>query len=92
MIGRIVRLAALVAALAVPAAYCAGAEPQQRLLVPDFEILDTPGEPVDHRAEHARRLRLIRDSIAQQLADAKRYAIAHRETARISSCLAASTR
>jgi Protein of unknown function (DUF2380) len=83
MIGRIVRLAALITALAVPAAHAAGAEPQQRLLVLDFEILDTSGEPIDHRAEHARRLRLIRDSIAQQLADAKIYTIADRELVRV---------
>jgi hypothetical protein len=76
MIGRIVRLAALITALAVPAA------PQQRLLVLDFEILDTSGEPIDHRADHARRLGLIRDSIAQQLADSKTYTIADREAVR----------
>ena len=82
MIGRIARLAALVVALGVPVAHAAGAEPQQRLLVLDFEILDTSGEPIDHRADHARRLRLIRDSIAQQLADAKIYSIADREAVR----------
>jgi hypothetical protein len=82
MIGSIVRLAALVLALTVPAAQTAGAEPPRRLLVLDFEILDTSGEPIDHRAEHARRLRLVRDSIAQELADAKIYTIVDREVVR----------
>jgi hypothetical protein len=68
--------------LAVLATQSAGAAPLQRLLVLDFEILDTSGEPIDHRADHARRLRLIRDSIAQQLADAKIYTIADRDVVR----------
>ena len=71
MIGFLVRrVGSVMLALAVLATQSAGAAPLQRLLVLDFEILDTSGEPIDHRADHARRLRLIRDSIAQQLADA----------------------
>ena len=83
MIGSFVRLTALVLALAVVTARMAGAKAQQRLLVLDFEILDTSGEPIDHRAEHARRLRLVRDFIAQELADGKIYTIADREIVRV---------
>jgi hypothetical protein len=40
----------------------------KHLLVLDFEIVDTSNEPSDHRAEHARRLLLIRDAISKELA------------------------
>jgi hypothetical protein len=83
MIGSIVRFAALVLAVTAFTTHTAGATPLQRLLVLDFEILDTSGEPVDHRAEHARRLRLIRDSIAQQLADGEFFAIVDRQAVRV---------
>jgi hypothetical protein len=44
-----------------------------RLLALDFEIVDTSGEPVDKRAEHARRLSLVRAWIAKELAARKLY-------------------
>lgn len=49
-----------------------------RLLVLDFEILDTSNEPVDHSAEHERRLIAVRDHIADALARRGLYEIADR--------------
>lgn len=83
MIGPLLRLCALACVLALPTAQIAGAAPLQRLLVLDFEILDTSGEPTDHRADHARRLRLIRDSLAHELAAREIFAIADREGVRV---------
>ena len=38
-------------------------EPRKRLLVLDFELVDTSNEPVDQSAEHAKRLARARDDI-----------------------------
>lgn len=53
-----------------------------RLLVLDFEMVDTSNEPIDRQSEHAQRLRLIRDSISDELAARKIYAIVDRERVR----------
>jgi len=47
--------------------------PSPRLLALDFEIVDTSNEPGDKRADHARRLRLVRDWIATELDARKIY-------------------
>jgi len=39
-----------------------------RLLVLDFELVDTSNEPIDRRDEHARRLVVARDYIAREIA------------------------
>lgn len=53
---------------------CAEA-PLRRLLVLDFEIVDTSGEPLDQRAEHAKRLRLVRETIANEVAARNMYVV-----------------
>jgi hypothetical protein len=55
------------------------AAPLRRLLVLDFEIVDTSNEPTDHRSEHAKRLHLVRDAIASELAARGLYEIADRK-------------
>jgi hypothetical protein len=45
----------------------------KRLLVLDFEIVDTSNEPADQRADHARRLAAARDAIADGLAGLGTY-------------------
>lgn len=50
----------------------------RRLLVLDFEMIDTSQEPSDQRADHARRLAFVRDYIAKGLAERKAYDIADR--------------
>lgn len=47
----------------------------KHLLVLDFEIVDTSNEPNDHRLEHARRLVLIRDAIANELAERQAFEV-----------------
>ncbi|QGM45552.1 DUF3280 domain-containing protein [Methylocystis heyeri] len=47
-----------------------------RLLILNFEILDTSNEPVDRRSEHERRLAMIRDHIAEALDRRGLYQIA----------------
>lgn len=63
-------------------AFSAQAEPGRktgkRLLVLDFEIIDTSNEPVDQRADHARRLAQARDAIATGLAARETYEVADR--------------
>jgi hypothetical protein len=49
-----------------------------RLLVLDFEILDTSNEPVDRSAEHERRLVAVRERIAEALARGGLFEIADR--------------
>jgi hypothetical protein len=83
VIAPFLRLCALACVLAFLTPQIAGAAPLQRLLVLDFEISDTSGEPTDHRADHARRLRLIRDSVAYELAAREIFAIADREAVRV---------
>lgn len=65
-------LALVIWCLALPAA--ASAAPRGLLLL-DFEIVDTSNEPVDHHAEHARRLRLARDAISDALAAGRAFRI-----------------
>jgi hypothetical protein len=48
-------------------------KPGARRLVLDFEIIDTSNEPVDQRADHARRLARLRDAIASGLAARQTY-------------------
>lgn len=55
-----------------------GARTGKRLLVLDFEIVDTSQEPTDQRADHARRLAAARDAIAAGLAARGTYEIADR--------------
>jgi len=58
-------------ALLLPLANVASAlaaSPQRRLLVLDFELIDTSNEPIDQSAEHARRLARARDDIGAGLA------------------------
>jgi hypothetical protein len=55
-----------------------GLKTGKRLLVLDFEIIDTSGEPVDQRADHARRLIDVREAIAKGLAGLGTYEIADR--------------
>lgn len=58
----------------------AGVETGKKLLVLDFEIIDTSNEPVDQRADHGRRLALVRDAIAAGLAERRTYDIVDRAT------------
>jgi len=55
-----------------------GAKTGKRLLILDFEIVDTSNEPVDQRADHARRLAAARDAIAAGLAARGTYQIVDR--------------
>jgi hypothetical protein len=50
----------------------------RRLLVLDFEIIDTSNEPADQRADHARRLARVRDAIASGLAESQTYEVVDR--------------
>lgn len=69
-------------ALALAAPWRTGrAEPapeKKRLLVLDFELIDTSNEPVDQREVHARRLNLVRDYVARGLAETRTYDVADR--------------
>lgn len=51
---------------------------RKRLLVLDFEIIDTSNEPTDQREDHARRLAQVRDYIAKGLAERKTYDVSDR--------------
>jgi hypothetical protein len=55
-----------------------GPKTGKRLLVLDFEIVDTSMEPVDQRADHARRLEAARDAIASGLAARGTYDVVDR--------------
>lgn len=50
----------------------------KRLLILDFEIIDTSQEPIDQRADHARRLAAARDAIAAGLAARGVYEVVDR--------------
>ncbi|MGD9545844.1 MAG: DUF3280 domain-containing protein [Methylocystis sp.] len=68
-------------ALLLPLAGAAPAvaeEPRARLLVLDFELIDTSNEPVDQTAEHARRLARARDDLAAGLAARRVYDVVDR--------------
>lgn len=54
------------------------AEPRRRLLVLDFELIDTSNEPIDQTAEHARRLIRARDDVAAGLAARGAYDVVDR--------------
>jgi hypothetical protein len=54
----------------------AAAAERPRLLVLDFELVDTSSEPIDHRAEHARRLVVVHDYIASALAARELFELA----------------
>lgn len=83
------RMLALCALLLASMRVAAAAQPP-RLLVLDFELVDTSGEPVDHRAEHTRRLVAVHDYIASALAARELYEAADNAVvrAKIDSILA----
>jgi hypothetical protein len=60
----------------------AGPKTGKRLLVLDFEIVDTSGEPLDQRADHARRLAAARDAIGAGLAARGTYEVVDRAAIR----------
>lgn len=62
----------------LPFAARAGSKTGRRLVVLDFEILDTSQEPVDQRADHARRLARMRDDVESGLAAKGVYSIIDR--------------
>jgi len=73
------RLLLLVAALPFVASAARGqTKTGKKLLVLDFDIVDTSQEPVDQRADHARRLAKMRDDVAHGLASANVYEIIDR--------------
>jgi len=72
----------LLVMLALAGAPAASASAAPRLLVLDFELVDTSGEPVDRAAEHARRLARVRDAISESLAREGRYEIVDRRAIR----------
>lgn len=51
---------------------------KKRLLILDFELIDTSNEPVDQHAEHAQRLARARDDIGAGLAARNVYEVADR--------------
>jgi hypothetical protein len=53
-------------------------EPRRRLLVRDFELIDTSNEPVDQSAEHAKRLARARDDISTGLGARRVYDVVDR--------------
>ena len=58
----------------------AGAGPKtgKKILILDFEMIDTSNEPTDQRADHARRLEIARDAIAHGLAARETYVVLDR--------------
>jgi hypothetical protein len=54
----------------------------KRLLLLDFELIDTSNEPVDQRADHERRLAASRDAIASGLAARQTYEIVDQRSIR----------
>jgi hypothetical protein len=82
MISDIFRLCSFICALLFLIEPAVAAAPLQRLLVLDFEIVDASNEPTDHRAEHARRLTLIRDAISAALAARNAYVIVDHDAIR----------
>ncbi len=53
-------------------------EPRRRLLVLDFELIDTSNEPVDQSAEHSKRLARARDDISMGLGARRVYDVVDR--------------
>ncbi|HEY8162724.1 MAG TPA: DUF3280 domain-containing protein [Methylocystis sp.] len=72
------RLMFAAALLPLAARARAGIKTGKRLLILDFEIVDTSSEPADQRADHARRLTQTRDAIAAGLAARGTYEIVDR--------------
>jgi len=72
------RLLAAAALLPFAARAETGQKTGKSLLVLDFEIIDTSNEPVDQRAEHARRLAQARDAITSGLAARQTYNVVDR--------------
>ncbi|HYA79986.1 MAG TPA: DUF3280 domain-containing protein [Methylocystis sp.] len=71
------KLLALCTVLAVTTGFMtAAAAASARLLVLDFELVDTSNEPIDRSAEHARRLVAVRGYVAKQIAAEKIYDVA----------------
>ncbi len=71
-------LSPLAAKAETNAAGVAGPKTGRRLLVLDFEIVDTSNEPVDQRADHARCLAAARNAIATGLATRGTYEVVDR--------------
>lgn len=69
------RLLAAVALVPFTARAETGARTGKRLLILDFELIDTSLEPLDQRADHERRLALSRDAIASGLAARQTYEV-----------------
>lgn len=78
MIGRRRLLGFALLLLLFQAASVSAIEPRRRLLVLDFELIDTSQEPVDQTAEHSRRLARTRDDIGAGLAARGVYDIVDR--------------
>lgn len=80
----------LFCALLLASTGAAAAARPPRLLVLDFELVDTSNEPVDHRAEHAQRLLAVHDYVASALAERELYEVADNAVvrARIDAILA----
>ena len=80
MIGRrgLLGLALLLSLPLSQAATALAEEPRRRLLVLDFELVDTSNEPVDQSAEHAKRLARARDDIGAGLAARRVYDVVDR--------------
>lgn len=55
-----------------------GQKTGKKLLVLDFEMIDTSNEPTDQRADHARRLEIARDAIVHGLAARETYVVLDR--------------
>ncbi len=79
---RLIAAAALLPFAAHGEAPGAGPKTGKRLLVLDFEIVDTSGEPLDQRADHARRLAAARDAIGAGLAARGTYEVVDRAAIR----------
>lgn len=79
LLSRRVALAAAVAAMSPLGAKAASAT-GKRLLVLDFDLVDTSQEPTDQSAAHLRRLARIRDDIAAGLAAENIYDIVDRSS------------
>lgn len=68
----------LLGAMSLPFAARAQTKTGKRILVLDFDIVDTSQEPIDQRADHARRLVRMRDNVASGLATKSVYEVVDR--------------
>lgn len=78
-LARLVALALCAVSLGPLASPATAAEKKSHILVLDFELSDTSGEPADQKADHARRLALMRDEIARGLEASQLYVVEPRE-------------